>query len=104
MGSTFLCSKEYFVMEHDFYAGIALAIVMGGLIKNVGPGYTEYVNKELDAEEAYFKNIRQSEIDLCKNSILAEEAAQANTAAKEEIVGFSWRPSTGEGSMRLTLR
>lgn len=84
--TTFLCSKEYFVMEHDFYAGIALAIVMGGLIKNVGPGYTEYVNKELDAEEAYFKNIRQSEIDLCKNSILAEEAAQANTAAWEDII------------------
>ena len=84
--STFLCSKEYFVMEHDFYAGIALAIVMGGLIKNVGPGYTEYVNKELDAEEAYFKNIRQSEIDACKNSILAEEAAQANTAAWEDII------------------
>jgi len=84
--STFLCSKEYFVMEHDFYAGIALAIVMGGLIKNVGPGWTEAINKDLDAEEAMFKSIRQNEIDFCKNSIAAEEAAQANTAAWEDII------------------
>merc|ERR1712080_815227 len=84
--STFLCSKEYFVMEHDFYAGIALAIVMGGLIKNVGPGWTEAINKDLDAEEAMFKSIRQNEIDFCKNSIGAEESAQANTAAWEDII------------------
>ena len=31
---TFLVSKEYFVMEHDFYAGIALAIVLGGTCYN----------------------------------------------------------------------
>ena len=61
---SFLCSKEYFVMEHNFYARIALAIVMGGLIKNVGPGWTEAINKDLDAEEAMFKSIKQNEIDF----------------------------------------
>ena len=93
--STFLCSKECFVMEHDFYAGVALAIVLGGLIKNVGPGWYEAINKDLDAEEAMFKSIRQNEIGFCKNSILAEGAAQANTAAwgyiiaaNKEIVGL----------------
>jgi len=30
--STFLYFKEYFLMEHDFYA---LVVVLGGLIKNV---------------------------------------------------------------------
>ena len=32
---TFLCSKEYFVMEHDFYVGIALACVLTGIVKQV---------------------------------------------------------------------
>jgi len=93
--TTFLCSKEYFVMEHDFYAGIALAVVLTGVIKNVGPGWTEQINKDLDAEEAMFRNIRQSEIDFCKNSIAMEESAQADStawediiAAKKEIVGL----------------
>jgi len=93
--STFLCSKEYFVMEHDFYAGIALAVVLGGIVKNVGPGWTDQINKDLDAEEAMFRNIRQSEIDFCKNSIEAEEIGQRNSEAwkdiieaKKEIVGL----------------
>merc|ERR1712088_1076237 len=72
---TFLCSKEYFVMEHDFYVGIALACVLTGIVKQVGPGWTEMINKELDEEEAELRSIRQSEIDSCKNAIAAEKEA-----------------------------
>ena len=37
---TFLCSKEYFVMEHDFYVGIALACVLTGIVKQVNASWT----------------------------------------------------------------
>ena len=41
--STFF-GQEYFVMEHDFYVGIGLAIVLTYLVKTQGPAYTaEYV-------------------------------------------------------------
>lgn len=83
---TFLLSKEYFVIEHDFYVGIGLAIVMTGLVKQVGSGYTEFINKEIQTEEDFFKNIRQSEIDFCKQSLAAESTAQANAAAWEDII------------------
>merc|ERR1712076_269017 len=84
----FLCSKEYFVMEHDFYVGIALACVLTGVVKQVGPGWTEMINKELDEEEAELRSIRQSEIDSCKNSIASEEGAQANAAAWKDIITY----------------
>ena len=63
--STFLCFKEYFLMEHDFHASVALVVVLSGLIKNVVPGGTEPINKDLDAEEGKFRNIRQSHINFC---------------------------------------
>jgi len=92
---TFLFSKEYFVIEHDFRVGVGLAIVLTAIIKNVGPDWTASINAELDQDEADLKNIRQSEIDGLKAAIAAEEKAQADTsawvdiiAAKKEAVGL----------------
>merc|ERR1712121_205671 len=84
--STFLASKEYFVMEHDFYVGLGLAAVLTFVVKQVGPGWTAEVNKELDADEAALRSIRQNEIDACKAQIAEEETSQANTVAWEDII------------------
>merc|ERR1719410_224623 len=78
---TFLASKEYFVMEHDFYAGIVLFIVLGGVIRSVGPGVTEMVNAEMDKEEAFYKNIRQKEIDNMKAA--KTTSTKKNTSARK---------------------
>jgi len=83
---TFLVSKEYFVLEHDFYVGVALAIVLTGVVKNVGPGYTTFINKEIQTQEDFYKSIRQNEIDFCKQSIDNEHTAQAAAVAWEDII------------------
>lgn len=84
--ATFLASKEFFVMEHDFYVGLALAAVLSYVVKSAGPDWTASINKELDDEEASMKAIRQDEIDACLATIADEEAAQANTAAFADII------------------
>jgi len=84
--STFLCSKEYFVMEHDFYVGMGLAIVLTYLVKTQGPGVAAQMNKELDADEAALKAIRQNEIDACLEAIAGEEESQAKATAWEDII------------------
>lgn len=83
---TFLVSKEYFVLEHDFYVGVGLAIVLTGLVKAVGPGVTTFINKDIQAEEDFYKSIRQNEIDFCKESIVLEQKAQADATAWEDII------------------
>merc|ERR1711890_183326 len=72
--STFLMSKEYFVIEHDFFAGVALAICITGIIKTAGVDWTASINKSLDEEEAALRSIRQSEIDACNAMIAKKEA------------------------------
>merc|ERR1712243_406812 len=69
--STFLASKEYFVMEHDFYVGIGLAIVLTYLVKTQGPAYTAEVNKEIDA---------------CLASIKGEQGVQEQATAWQDII------------------
>jgi hypothetical protein len=53
-----------------------MSLVSPGLVKNVGPGFTEFINKEVQTEEDALRNIRQKEIDFCKASIAGEQAAQ----------------------------
>ena len=40
---TFLASKEYFVMEHDFYVGVGLAAVLTYIIKTVSQTERKHV-------------------------------------------------------------
>merc|ERR1711982_141113 len=83
---TFLASKEFFVMEHDFYVGLGLAAVLTLVVKQVGPDWTAEINKELDEEEAQLKAIRQSEIDVIKNTIGMEKESQLEAAYRARLV------------------
>merc|ERR1719462_567808 len=82
-------------MEHDFYVGISLAIVLTAIVKKVGPDFGEMLDKELDAQEKVLRNVRQKEIDHLLQSIENEKVGQANgivfedvIAAKKEAVGL----------------
>jgi len=97
---TFLASKEFFVMEHDFYVGLGLAAVLTLVVKQVGPDWTAEINKELDEEEANLRAIRQNEIDAIKTEITLEKESQLDAAAytdiiaaKKEAVGLQLEPS-----------
>jgi len=83
---TFLTSKEYFILEHDFYAGIALAIVGYGVVRSVGPGLDAVLEKKLNDDEAALKAIRQDEIDYLNECISYEKGAQSDAAVWEDII------------------
>jgi len=83
---TFLCSKEIWVLEHEFYCGIALFVVLSAIIKNVGPAVSAELDKQVDADTARIKAIRQDEIDRCKAAIAEEENSQWMATSYQELM------------------
>merc|ERR1711892_1419009 len=93
--TTFLCSKEFYVMEHDFYVGAALIAVLTTIVKSVGPDYTAAINKEMDTEEAQLQQIQY------EKEAQADATAWADViTAKKEAVGLQLE---GEYRERLAL-
>jgi len=73
---TYLLSKEIWVMEHEFYNGIALALFGAILVKAVGPQLSSFLDKEMDTYEKGWKDYRNSTMGGLKNAIAAEEKEQ----------------------------
>lgn len=83
---TFLISKELWVLEHEFYCGVGIAVVLGGIIKAVGPGVSKFLDQLVDDQEAGLKAIRQDEIDRCKAAIAEEENSQWMATSYKELM------------------
>lgn len=45
---TYLCSKEIYVMEHEFYNGISLAIIVILAVKKMGPAAAKFADEGID--------------------------------------------------------
>ena len=83
---TFLVSKEIWVLEHEFYCGVGMFIVLSGIVKAVGPGVSKFLDAEVDADEAKVRAIRQDEIDRCKAALAEEEEGQWMATSYKELL------------------
>merc|ERR1711942_256940 len=45
--STYLLSKEIYILEHEFYTGVSIALMLAYGIKKLGPGIGAYLDKEV---------------------------------------------------------
>nr|CAD7257893.1 unnamed protein product [Timema shepardi] len=46
--TTYLVSKEIYVLEHEYYTGISVAILCVLIVKKLGPPVAKYLDKEID--------------------------------------------------------
>jgi len=83
---TFMCSKEYLVLEHEFYTGLVVFFVVGNLIKAVGPAITEVIHQDVDKNEARLKGARLAEIQKCQDAIKNEEKSQWMATSYEQLI------------------
>jgi len=74
--TTWLVSKEIYVLEHEFYTGCAIVIMCIIFMKKFAPGINDYLQKELDEVEADWNKGRLDEIKYNEDSIVEEKKAQ----------------------------
>ncbi|XP_037070463.1 ATP synthase subunit b, mitochondrial-like [Pollicipes pollicipes] len=73
---TFLFSKEIYVMEHEFYTAITLFLFGALLVKKVGPGLSEYLDKRIDEYEDGWREYRANQTDGLVAAIEEEKKQQ----------------------------
>ncbi|KAL9692268.1 hypothetical protein quinque_015827 [Culex quinquefasciatus] len=73
---TYLCSKEIYVMEHEYYNGLSLAIMVIYAVKKFGPAVAAYCDKEIDRIEGEWKQGREDNIAQLNQAIEDEKKEQ----------------------------
>lgn len=74
--TTYLFSKEIYVMEHEFYTGLSILIAVVYATKKFGPGVAKWLDKEVDTHEAEWNQGRIEEIKALTDDIEAEKKEQ----------------------------
>uniref|UniRef100_A0A1Y9H2V7 ATP synthase subunit b n=1 Tax=Anopheles dirus TaxID=7168 RepID=A0A1Y9H2V7_9DIPT len=73
---TYLCSKEIYIMEHEYYNGLSLAIMVVFAVKKFGPSLASYLDKEVDKIEDEWKESRENNIQQLAQAIEDEKKEQ----------------------------
>ncbi|XP_030372360.1 ATP synthase subunit b, mitochondrial [Scaptodrosophila lebanonensis] len=73
---TYLCSKEIYVMEHEYYSGLSLGIMAIIAVKKLGPVIAKWADGEIDKIESEWKEGRESELKVLADAIEAEKKEQ----------------------------
>ncbi|XP_066157153.1 ATP synthase subunit b, mitochondrial [Euwallacea fornicatus] len=74
--STYLVSKEIYVLEHEFYTGVSLLLMWTYGIKKLGPKIATYLDKEIDNYENDWNEGRNLQKENLEFQIKNEEKAQ----------------------------
>ncbi|EDW40921.1 ATP synthase subunit b, mitochondrial [Drosophila sechellia] len=73
---TYLCSKEIYVMEHEYYSGLSLGIMAVIAVKKLGPVIAKWADGEIDKIESEWKEGREAELKVLSDAIEAEKKEQ----------------------------
>ncbi|GAB6021852.1 hypothetical protein CHUAL_004424 [Chamberlinius hualienensis] len=82
---TYLFSKELWVIEHEFYTGISLTILVTVIAKKFGPQVAAFLDKKLDQDEAMWKNYRHKHIKHFEDQIAAEKDSQSKAEGQKYL-------------------
>ncbi|XP_059486316.1 ATP synthase subunit b, mitochondrial [Neocloeon triangulifer] len=73
---TYLCSKEIYIMEHEYYNGLSLALLCIIGVKKLGPSISAWLDKGIDQYENSWEEGRKNQLQTLQDSIEAEKKEQ----------------------------
>lgn len=83
---TYLVSKEFYILEHEYYNGLSLLIIYIAGIKLFGPKLAQALDKEVDKYSDGLEETRNSEIRSYEDLIAHEKQEQSNLEGQKLIV------------------
>jgi len=82
---TFLFSKEIYVCEHEFYTAITLFLFGALIVKKVGPGLSEYIDKRIDEQEAGWERYRGNQTEGLVAAVEGEKQQQWHAQGQQVL-------------------
>ncbi|XP_046972160.1 ATP synthase subunit b, mitochondrial [Vanessa cardui] len=83
---TYLCSKEIYVMEHEYYTGLSILVMIYYASTKMGPKLAEFLDKEVENVESSWNAGRLSTIKSLEDAIAAEKEAQWRAQGQELLI------------------
>jgi len=74
--ATYLVSKEWYVLEHEYYNGLSLLILCIVAVKKLGPGIAKYIDKQIDDYEGSWNSHRVLEKKNLEEHVKHEQTTQ----------------------------
>ncbi|XP_028160516.1 ATP synthase subunit b, mitochondrial [Ostrinia nubilalis] len=84
--ATYLCSKEIYVMEHEYYSGLSIALMVYIAAKKLGPSIAAWLDKEVDNIENTWNEGRQATIKGLEDAIKEEKTSQWRAEGQELLM------------------
>ena len=84
--ATYLCSKEIYVMEHEYYTGLSLLIMVAVAAKKFGPNLAAWLDKEVETIENEWNQGRTDTIKALEESVENEKTAQWRAQGQELLI------------------
>ncbi|KOB68083.1 ATP synthase [Operophtera brumata] len=81
--ATYMCSKEIFVMEHEYYTGLSLVLMVYFATKKLGPNIAAWLDKEVDVSSLLLGTARNLSLE---EAIAEEKLAQWRAQGQELLV------------------
>ncbi|CAG0896318.1 unnamed protein product [Darwinula stevensoni] len=97
---TFLCSKEIYVMEHEYYTGLSLAFIVIYAVKKFGPQMKAWIKKESEGQK-YLFDAKRENITLQLESAFRQRQLEVFNEPEQEALCLPYSiMSEGEGEER----